>query len=424
MNRYTSDRNSRPQGGPKVTRVELGEEHLALKIILAVLFLCLGVTTIAVSFSKLVGKSSGWQEITVSSNSYVNCSNEFTLTYNLGASGASAGPENRKISSLYTDCCIKAYQLFTIDEEIEGVVNLYTINHSPNTVLTVDPVLYAALSELEEAGCRLQYLGPVYTTLENLCSCENDTDAKRFDPRYDDATAADFEKVLAFASDPEAVQLELLGDNQVCLNVSEDYLAYAEATGLNAYVDLYRLENAFIIDYIANSLIAGGYTWGTLSSYDGYSRCLDGGSFGYSVNLYDRIEGIVYQAAQAALTSAAATVTLHDFPLAEKDNSRYYVYTDGTIITPYVSMEDGLCHQASATLLGVSADGDCSALALQLYPVYMADSLDVESLSALAEQGIGTVYMKNAVICSNVPGVTFSELYDGDVTYTLEETTP
>ena len=421
MNRYTSDRNSRPQGGPKVTRVELGEEHLTLKIILAVLFLCIGVTTIAVSFSRLVGKSSGWQEIEVSSNSYVNCSPEFTLTYNLGASGASAGPENRKISSIYTDCCIKAYQLFTIDEEIEGTTNLYTINHTPNTVLTVDPVLYDALEELEAAQCRLQYLGPVYTTMENLCSCENDTDARCFDPRYDEATAADFERVLAFANDPEAVQLELLENDQVCLHVSQEYLQYAEETGLNAYVDLYRLKNAFITDYIADTLIAEGYTFGTLSSYDGYSRCLDGGGFGYSVNLYDRIEGSVYTAAVVNLSGSAATVTLHDFPIAEKDQSRYYVYANGEIITPYISPEDGLCHQAAATLMGTSPVGDCSALALALYPVYMQSDSDPVLPETLADSGAGILYCEDAVIYNGLPGATLTDLFAGEVTYTVSD---
>ncbi|MCD8014832.1 MAG: hypothetical protein LUG99_16995 [Lachnospiraceae bacterium] len=58
------------------------------------------------------------------------------------------------------------------------------------------------------------------------------------------------------------------------LFVSDDHLAYAEETGFLSYIDFFWMKNAFIIDYLTDTLIEKGYTQGASSSYDGFDRNL------------------------------------------------------------------------------------------------------------------------------------------------------
>ena len=57
-----------------------------------------------------------------------------------------------------------------------------------------------------------------------------DYEAENFDPLLDADVKAYVDAATAFAADPDAVSLELLGDGQVRLNVSEEYLRFAEET--------------------------------------------------------------------------------------------------------------------------------------------------------------------------------------------------
>ena len=409
MNRYTSDRTGRYQG-PKVERVELSEKHLGLRLVLAIAFLLVGMATIAFTFSRLVGKSSGWQEVSVSSDSGVNNSNEFTLLYNLGSAGVAAGTESRAISAVYTRCCEETYQIFNSDMSFEGVGNLYEINTHPNETVEISPLLYEALSALEEAGYRYQYLGPLYRVMENLCGCETDPEARQFD--YDDSPeyAAEFAAVSAFASDPDQIQLELLGDNTVCLHISDDYLSYASDNGISCFLDLSWMKNAFITDYIADSLIAGGYTFGVLSSYDGFSRYLDDGAAGYSFNVYNRSGQTVTELGTASIRNMRALVTLRDYPLSEQDRYSTYVYSDGTIRNLKLSPTDGRCHAALSSLTAAGQTQGCAELLLALLPVYISEEApDDDTISMLCDSGIYTLYCVGGEMVSNIPDLTFAE---------------
>ena len=108
-------------------------------------------------------------------------------------------------------------------------------------------------------------------------------------PRENKETAAYFEEFLTYANDPDAVDLELLGDNRVRLHVSEEYLAFAAENGIDSFIDFYWMKNAFIVDYLAESLADAGFTNGSISSYDGFVRNLDERDVSYSFNIYDRV---------------------------------------------------------------------------------------------------------------------------------------
>ena len=112
-------------------------------------------------------------------------------------------------------------------------------------MLTVDPVLYDALKKVSDANCREIYLGPLYASLENLCASNDDAAAAQFDPNRNDAAAEETAAVAAFTQNPDDISLELSGENQVCLHVSDAYQAYAAEMGYTAYLDFFWMKNAF-----------------------------------------------------------------------------------------------------------------------------------------------------------------------------------
>ena len=168
MGRTVKDPNRRL---PKpVQKVWLSEKNVGRRILLVVLLLAIGSGFLVYGFMNFLHGDSGWREISVKAGADLNCGEDFTLKYNVGASGVSAGGEAKALSLLYTDAAVKGYRLFNIDESFEDVTNLYDINQHPNEVLTVDPVLYDALKKVSDANCREIYLGPLYASLENLCA--------------------------------------------------------------------------------------------------------------------------------------------------------------------------------------------------------------------------------------------------------------
>ena len=78
----------------------------------------------------------------------------------------------------------------------------------------------------------------------------------------------------------------MLGDNKVCLNVSDEYLAFLQENGVDSLIDFGWLKNAFVVDYLAEVMIARGYTLGAITSYDGYTRNFDSLNTEYAFNVF------------------------------------------------------------------------------------------------------------------------------------------
>lgn len=399
-------------GVPRVEHVELSERKVRLRFVLVLVFLLIGGLAIAFGVKSLTTASSGWQEIETNSSEETSVAGDFVLQYDLGASGVAASVEARQISAAYTEAAVSAYRAFTGLEGFDGVGNLYALSAADGESVALEPALYDALALLERAGRREHYLAPLYEVYANLFSSEVDEHAAEFDPAYSAEMREFFDAALVFVNDPESVQLELLGDNRARLRVSAAYRAFAEEWGIAAYVDLGWLQNAFAADYIAEALIAAGFTRGTLSSYDGFYRCLDGSGTAYSCTVLDREGGTVYPAASMEYTGPMALVRLRDYPAVDLDAAHYYEYADGTIRSCYVSAEDGLPKAALSDVLAWSAENSCGEIAVQLLPLWLAENWN--SAAAAALPGTDLIWCEGTVICCTDPDTALSSLYDAD----------
>lgn len=408
-------RDNGPHGRPP-ERIELEGGFSKGRLAAALLLLGIGIACLVYAFSQLLLPQAGWQTIEAGSAAGPTSGEEFTFLYNSGSS-----QEAKAVAAVYTGACRKSFQLFHSSEEFEDAVNVASLNSHPNEALEVDPVLYRALAAFAESGRRELYLGPVYERYEGLFSCEDDSQLAYYDPRLSEEVRAEYEEVLAFANDPQAVSLELLGENRVRLAVSPAYLAWAEERGVVRFLDFSWMRNAFVADYLAEELTAAGYTKGSLSSYDGFSRNLDGSGEDYTYTIYHREGGQLYHAADFHYQGPAAFVRMRDYPLREKDLRHYRTLSGGEVRSSYLDVSDALCKSAVDTLVCYSREKSCAQMLLKMIPVYIADDFREESVAALAGEGIDAIYCQTGVVRYTEADARLEDLYAGeDVRYRAE----
>ncbi len=370
-----------------------------------IVFLAIAVAAFVYGFMQLLDpdEAGGWQEIQASSGAELNCGGDFVLLYDLGGSGSSVSAEKKGLTSAYTGAAVTAYRLFTNDGDFEDVHNVRYINRHPNEVIDVDPALYHALEQVQAAGDRSLYLGPVYEIYNGVFTCEDDAQTADFDPLQNGSLRAYFAECAAFGGDPASVDVELLGDGEIRLAVSEEYLAFAQEEEIVSFIDFGWMKNAFIADYLADTLANAGYTRGALSSCDGFVRNLCQGGETFAFNIFDR--GV--RAGAMTYTGPMSIVYLRSYPMNELDAANYYEMSDGGIRSYYLDPADGLCKTALDDLMAYACDGSCAGTALALAPLYVADGLDAEGLSALAERGVFSVTCGDGEVRYNDPDLTF-----------------
>lgn len=410
-----SNRDHRPHMRP-VIKAELSEKNLKLRLVLTAIFLLLGVIAISMAVKGLLSTNEGWTTISANASSDAKNSNEFVFMYELGSGETSATAEKKALTLLYTEALEENCKLFDDDAGYADVKNMYYINHHPGEVIEVDDMLYHAFEVAEQYGNRNLYLAPIYKAYDDLFYSEYDEAAAELDPYKQESLRTYFGEIADFASDRDAVNVELLGDGQICLHVSEEYQTYAQENQIESYVDFFWMKNAFIVDNLAQTLVDAGYTHGSISSFDGFGRCLDERENSFSLNIFTRRDNTVYQAGTYSYQGPMSMVTLRDYMITERDILYYYAYADGETRTSYLSTDTGLCESSISNLTCYSKDAGCAEILMQMSPVYIADAFSEDALMQLTNYGIYSIYCMDFDICCNEPDAVFYDIYEKDGT--------
>jgi len=388
-----------------VTRVELSDKNKTLRWIAIIALLVIGAVGLTAGIMGLLNQETGWQEVRISTQER-NCSENFLLQYNFSGSGAEATAVSQKLQAAYAEACVKAYRLFTPDEDFDGVQNVYYVNHHPNEEITVDPVLYAAFEKLKDTP--YLYLGPAYAHYYNVILNADEVLVKELDPATSPEAMAYVKRIAEYASDRNAVKLELLGDNRVKLCVSEEYLEFAAAEEIEAFIDFAYMTNAFVIDYLAETLIDRNLTEGFLVSVDGYTRNLDS-KHKFSLNIFDREGNTIYPAGVMEYTGPISIVYLKDFPASNSDVN--YRENGNHMVHLFTDPADGLYKTATENLICYSYDADCVDVLLKMLPGFVGDSFRVP-------QGVFSVWCEKETICYNDERICVGNLLqDENVSY-------
>lgn len=411
------DRGSNPRRLKPVTKIELSGKHFTLRLVLAVLALLVALGALGYALVGVLNTDPGWKQVEASTDQ-LNCSADFVLNYYLGDAGISATEEYRALSLLYTQATENGYRIFTKDEQFESVHNVCYVNAHVNEDITVDPALYDAFAKIQAAGNRCVYLAPVYVEYNRMFLCENAQEAARYDPGQNSEIMAYVTELAAFANDPEMIDIVLLGDNRIRLQVSQEYLSYAQENGIEEFLDFSWMKNAFLADYIAAMLAQEGFTRGYLASYDGFTRNLDDSGSVYTLNVFDRLEDVIYMPARMDYAGAMSIVSLRNYPMSESDRWHYYSFTGSRIATVFLDPADGVSKSATDNLLSYSRTGGCAEILLRIAPLYLADSLDTDGLNALTGEGIFSLWGEEQVLRYNDQALTLELVQDTEVPYT------
>ncbi len=374
-------------------RIELeGAKPTKLRIALIVLALVVAAGAFAAGIHALLDQSSGWQTVEAYPEG-VDCSGDFVLQYYLGEGGASDTVSYKKLSGLYTQALEEACAAFYPQGALAAV------NASPNEEVTVTPALYRALEQLEAAENRSIYLAPVYALYNQVFLSEDEDEARRFDPMYSEELGAYAAEIAAFASDPDAISLELMGEDRVLLRISEEYLTFASENGIETFLDFGWMTNAFMVDYVAETLLRGGYTTGYLASFDGFTRTLGPEGTSYSLNLFHREGTEIRLPAAMDYAAPMSVVTLRDYPMSEADRWHYFTYSDGSVTTAIIDPMTGLSKSAISDLTACSKSHSCVEILLATVPVFLADEADMTLLQELVGRGISSIHFEGTEVC-------------------------
>ena len=402
-----------------VQRVELSERNPKQRFIAVIICLLVASAAFIYALNGLMSNDSGWTNIEVSSSAETNCGEDFIFQYYIGAGSVDATAERKALTLLYTDIMVKSYELFHNDEAFEDVTNIYEINQHPNEVLEVDPVLYQAFETVVESGRREIYLAPIYVEYKNLFFCEDDSQTVNYDVEQNADLSDYFAQVLPYCNDPSMVNVELLGENRIRLAVSEQYLSFAKENQIEDFVDFGWMKNAFICDYAAEELAEKHYTFGNLTSCDGFTRNLDvkmgeRQEMEYAFNIYDRQGNTIYPAGVMNYTGAISIVSLHNYPMSEKEKYNYYEFKNGDIRTYYIDATDGRCRSSVNNLVSYSGEKGCAGVLLDVLPLYISEEMDAKALKDLSKWGTDSIYGDNGVLFYTEEALSLTDLYEKD----------
>lgn len=344
----------------------------------------IGAAAIAYGVSQFFAVDTGWQQIEADASS-ITCAGDFTLLYDIGAGDVSARKESRELKALWSRLTVDAEKIFDPRNEYDGVGNLAALNNHPNEAVELEPALYSALELMERHGDRTAYLGPAFGIYDNVFSCTEDWQLPDFDPVSGEAIRELFGKIAAFASDPDSVEVELLGDNRARLKVSREYLDFLMYEELDSAVNFYWMRNAFIIDYMAGELRAAGYTKAILTSFDGFIRNIDTRETDFELNVLDIRDGKLSNAANMSYKGTMTIIAYRAFPVLSQDSRRFYVTETGEIRTPYLGLSDGLPGATAESLTVYSKALSCAELMLETAPVFTGGAISAQSLTGLRD---------------------------------------
>lgn len=383
----------------RITHIEVSEGNKKMRLVLIVAFLLIGAVAFTTGIMSLLNKDSGWQKVEIST-AETSCSPNFVLQYNFSGIGTEATAQHKQISALYAEAAVKAYQVFQPEELYSG--NLATVNAHPNEEVAVDPLLYSVLQKMQ--GTRYLYLGPVYAHYDNVIFSTAEEYLEEVDPAINADAKTYVAQLAAFAADETAVDLELLGDGKVKLRIGEEYLAFAKENEITRFLDLHYMTNAFIIDYLADTLRTGGFTNGFLASVDGYTRNLSDGEI-FNYNLFDRKENTIYPAAVMQYRGPISMVFLKDFQTGSHDVN--YRQSGDHVVHPFADLTDGMYRTSVSNLVGYSYEAGCADVLLKMLPGFLGDTFQLP-------QGIYSIWCEGSNIYYNDENIAIVNLLQAE----------
>ena len=396
-------RDNRPYVKP-VKRIELSEMNTKLRWILIVVLLSIAVVSIMIGLTSMLNTEPGWQAVEVSSDQ-ASCGGDFVFQYDFTDYGSGATAQFKALTTVYSDAAVNGYRVFSAEVLEDGLLNVAYLNAHVNEDVAVDPALYSALELVAKYGDRHVFTAPAIVEYNRMFLCETEAEAALYNPMQNPETVGWLAELGTYMGDPEHIKLEILGNNRVRLQVSEEYLAFAEENDIETFLDFGWMKNAFLADYLAKVLTEAGFTSGNLTSYDGFTRNLDERGVEYGFNIFDRKGSSINMPVVMHYSAPMSIVFLRDYPMDELDRWHYFAFESGDVVTAFLDAKDGLSKSAIHNLVSYSESVGCAEILLQTVQVFVADEFRAEILDELKEQEIFSVWFEDKTLRYNDAGL-------------------
>lgn len=416
MRNYKS--NSEMKYGVKpVTKVELSQKNIAIRIVLFVVLLLIGGLGIGFFVHELLKVEDGLQEIRASVSGY-SVEGDFSFNYKLGESDVSATKENKAVNTIYSSLIYNATLIFDEYSSLSDYHNLTYINGHIGEDIEVPEELYKALKTFYNYNSRDLFFAPIYEEYDSIMGAGLDSYASRFDPNKDASQLAHIQKLLNYINDENHIKLSFYRNNIVKLSVSEEYQNFAKENEYKRLLTLGSYKNAFIIDYLVNGLKEKEYCNGFILSSDGFFRSLNEKNFA-NYNLVDYVDNETFSAANMETSNNITICSYKAFPHL-KDSANYYIYEDKTIASKHVD-KNGLNTHFTNNLICYGYNIGCVDLAFKSYDLYLCESLDNSKLVDLkTADNIYSIYFDNNNLVYNQDDLELNDLFDnGKIKYNM-----
>ena len=289
-----------------VEKVELKENNIKVRIIIVSIVFIIGISAFIYGLISLFNGEKGYQKINIGDdNSYM--ASDLSFSYNIGVNPNRSNRELKDLINLYSNYVEYSYKVLDPYNEYNNINNIYYLSKHPNELVKVEPILYNALKEISDNNLLYYtYLEPLYyQTTSIILGKEEGLDS--YSPLHNNEVKKYYEDIYSYIIDSN-ISIELFDDYNVKLNVKNDYLSFINSNNIDYIFSLGYLKNAVMVDYIADSLINKGFTYGIISSNDGYTRILgDNDEYSYSILDYNNRS---YIAANASFKGEYAIVNL------------------------------------------------------------------------------------------------------------------
>lgn len=390
-----------------VEKIELNEKNIKIRIILFIISFCVIIASavgIIIGFNK---KDSGWSEINVNPVSEYSCADDFVLYYNLGLNELDSKTEEKLISVEYTKALEYSYKLLNKYKEYQDIKNLYYINNHPNEEIEVDEYLYDSL-KMVSSSSNIIYTSPIVDMYEALFSASTDLDASKLNPKINENLKELYLKICSFINDKENVELRFLGNNKIYLYVSDEYDSFLKENEIVGYIDFSFFKNAVIIDYVAKQLSSQNYTYGYISSYDGYSINLnDSGNYPFEQTVLAQSNTSYTEAASIDFVGSISVVQYRSFLYFENDSVRMRKL-NGEVFSLYFDENDGINKYSKDMITFYSKNLSCLEITLATYKQFIKNTYS----DAFYDE-IDFIYVENYDIKYSDSNIKFNKINYG-----------
>ncbi len=281
-------------------KIEVSEKHVKLRLAITIAAFLIAVVAFTIGVLSIGKKTPGYQNIQAAADAEaITAGKAVGYKYYFEGKSNDIKRSVKALEEVYTPILNNSYKKLDAKNTYATQVSIGSINQNLGKTVSISPELYAVLKDayartLEGNGYNM-FAGDLYSEWRAIQILE---EPKDFDPYFNKDQANRISDIAKMVSDLGNFSLEFLDDSScsVRFSVSEAYKAFcAEYEIESNALDLNVLKDAYMLQMMASTLVAEGYSLGYLYTPEGLVlNTSPRGSLGYEMYTLEKTNEVVY----------------------------------------------------------------------------------------------------------------------------------